>query len=69
MPPIPLVIIEVNENTLTPKNVGKYPPIREPIIIPNIAIDLSDISSFYHIKKGLLKALNYVARRMGRFSN
>ena len=51
MLPIPLVIIEVNENMLTPKNVGKYPPIREPTIIPSITTDLFDINSFYHKQK------------------
>jgi hypothetical protein len=32
-----------NDKNEAPKSTGKYPPIIDPTIIPNITIDLEDI--------------------------
>jgi hypothetical protein len=43
IPPIKLPKMDHIDKNVTPKIVGIYPPIIDPITIPNIIIDFEDI--------------------------
>jgi len=45
IPPAALVNSAVIENESAPRKEGKYPPAKEPTIIPNMIIDFRDILS------------------------
>lgn len=45
---MPLPISEEKDRKLAPKRIGIYPPIDEPIVIPNITKTLLDINLFLY---------------------